>query len=232
MQLRRTASSTLVGIAYGLAVLSSSLLISPSVHADTVFRATDSAVAARSDVAPAEERRGLLSTVVNSTTTVASNVANRAGDLVMNALGLIGVRYRFGGNTPETGLDCSGFVRYVFKDTFGFLLPRRAVEMSRVGTTVDTAELQPGDLVFFNTMRRTFSHVGIYIGDNKFVHAPSSGGKIRVDDMRHSYWTSRYNGARRVDEAQRPDVSRGLDNVVETLQRLDANNASNRLSTR
>lgn len=236
MQRRRTVSSALAGTASGLAVLCCTLLVSPQAQADTVFRAPESAVTvrneARSDAPPQEERRGLLSSMMSSTTAVASNVANRAGDLVMNALGLIGVRYRFGGNSPETGLDCSGFVRYVFNDTFGFLLPRRAEEMSRVGTTIDTTELRPGDLVFFNTMRRTFSHVGIYIGDNKFVHAPSSGGKIRVDDMRQSYWVARYNGARRVDEAQRPDMSRGLDSMVETLQRLDAGNVTSRIGTR
>lgn len=227
--MQRTVSSALAGIASGLAVICSTLLVSPSAQADTVFRAPEASVSARNEAAP-EERRGLLSSMMTSTTSVASNVANRAGDLVINALGLIGVRYRFGGNNPETGLDCSGFVRYVFNDTFGFLLPRRAVEMSQVGTTIDTAELRPGDLVFFNTMRRTFSHVGIYIGDNKFVHAPATGGKIRVDDMRQSYWVARYNGARRIDDANRPDVSRGLDTMVETLQRLDPGAMSTRLN--
>jgi cell wall-associated NlpC family hydrolase len=231
MQRRRTVSSTLASFASGLAVFCT-LCISPLAQADTVFRVPESAVGTRSEPVATDERRGLFSSVMNSTSSVASNVANRAGDLVMNALGLIGVRYRFGGNSPETGLDCSGFVRYVFKDTFGFLLPRRAEEMSRVGTTIDTSELRPGDLVFFNTMRRTFSHVGIYIGDNKFVHAPSSGGKIRVDDMRQSYWVSRYNGARRVDEAQRPDMSRGLDSMVETLHRLENGSVSARIGAR
>lgn len=96
---------------------------------------------------------------------------------------MIGVRYRWGGNTPDSGLDCSGFVRYVFQDTLGLALPRRAEEMSRLGEKVRVSDLKPGDLVFFNTMRRTFSHVGIYIGDNKFVHSPSTGSTIRVDDM-------------------------------------------------
>ena len=134
------------------------------------------------------------------------------------------MRYRFGGNSPESGLDCSGFVRYVFNDTFGFVLPRRSVEMSQVGTTVASSDLRPGDLVFFNTMRHTFSHVGIYIGDNKFVHAPSTGSKIRVDDMRASYWVTRYNGARRIDDAPQDSGSaNNLGNMVETLKRFDPN---------
>ena len=112
-----------------------------------------------------------------------SGMAGKAGDVVVGALNMIGVRYRWGGNTPDSGLDCSGFVRYVFQDTLGMALPRRAEEMSRVGEKVRVSDLKPGDLVFFNTMRRTFSHVGIYIGDNKFVHSPSTGSTIRVDDL-------------------------------------------------
>ncbi|MDE1183998.1 C40 family peptidase [Paraburkholderia sp.] len=128
-----------------------------------------------------------------------SGMAGKAGDVVVGALNMIGVRYRWGGNTPDSGLDCSGFVRYVFQDTLGMALPRRAEEMSRVGEKVRVSELKPGDLVFFNTMRRTFSHVGIYIGDNKFVHSPSTGSTIRVDDLDDSYWEKRFTGARRVE---------------------------------
>ncbi|CAB3654419.1 C40 family peptidase [Paraburkholderia rhynchosiae] len=128
-----------------------------------------------------------------------SGMAGKAGDVVVGALNMIGVRYRWGGNTPDSGLDCSGFVRYVFQDTLGMALPRRAEEMSRVGEKVRVSDLKPGDLVFFNTMRRTFSHVGIYIGDNKFVHSPSTGSTIRVDDMDSGYWEKRFTGARRVE---------------------------------
>ncbi|MFM0323062.1 C40 family peptidase [Caballeronia glebae] len=134
-----------------------------------------------------------------------SGVASKAGDVVVGALNMIGVRYRWGGNTPDSGLDCSGFVRYVFQDTLGMTLPRRAEEMSRVGEKVTVADLKPGDLVFFNTMRRSFSHVGIYIGDNKFVHSPSTGSTIRVDDMEDGYWEKRFQGARRIDNAQLGD---------------------------
>ncbi|TKC82652.1 NlpC/P60 family protein [Trinickia terrae] len=128
-----------------------------------------------------------------------AGMAGKAGDVVVGALNMIGVRYRWGGNTPDSGLDCSGFVRYVFQDTLGLALPRRAEEMSRVGEKVRMSELKPGDLVFFNTMRRTFSHVGIYIGDNKFVHSPSTGSTIRVDDLDDSYWEKRFTGARRIE---------------------------------
>jgi cell wall-associated NlpC family hydrolase len=112
---------------------------------------------------------------------------------------MIGVRYQWGGNSPDSGLDCSGFVRYVFRDTLGMTLPRRAEEMSQMGEKVKMTDLKPGDLVFFNTMRRTFSHVGIYIGDNKFVHSPSTGSKIRVDELDDGYWEKRFTGARRVE---------------------------------
>ncbi|PWK36911.1 C40 family peptidase [Cupriavidus plantarum] len=217
--MQRTVLHSLARIAIGIAFACGATM-SNGVLADTVFKDPDSRVESRAEFSAdshAEGKRGLLSSVMNST----SSVASKAGDLVMNALGLIGVRYRFGGNSPESGLDCSGFVRYVFNDTFGFMLPRRSVEMSQVGTTVAVNDLRPGDLVFFNTMRHTFSHVGIYIGDNKFVHAPSTGSKIRVDDMRASYWVTRYNGARRIDESAQGAGSEGLGNMVETLKRFD-----------
>lgn len=116
------------------------------------------------------------------------------------ALDLLGIRYRWGGTTPEGGFDCSGFVRHVFREGLGLELPRSSREQSKSGEPVAKDELQPGDLVFFNTMRRAFSHVGIYLGDNLFVHAPRRGGRVRIDDMTGRYWTKRFNGARRVAE--------------------------------
>lgn len=124
-----------------------------------------------------------------------------ADELVSRAMGLLGVPYKWGGNAPETGLDCSGLVRHVFGDAAGLVLPRRAIEMSRTGAPVGRRDLQPGDLVFFNTLRRAFSHVGIYIGDGRFVHAPSSGGRVRVELLSAGYWASRFNGGRRLIEA-------------------------------
>jgi cell wall-associated NlpC family hydrolase len=136
---------------------------------------------------------------VETATVQAERVGSKASDLVVNALGLIGIHYRFGGNTPDAGFDCSGMVRYVFQNALGLDLPRRAEEISRVGVKVDRNELKPGDLVFYHTLRSAFSHVGIYLGNNRFIHAPSAGGSVRVEDMNESYWTKRFNGARRVD---------------------------------
>jgi cell wall-associated NlpC family hydrolase len=154
---------------------------------------------AANDIYPVADSGNVTSNPSSGTRSFLSGMASKAGDVVVGALNMIGVRYRWGGNTPDSGLDCSGFVRYVFQDTLGMTLPRRAEEMSRVGEKVRVSELKPGDLVFFNTMRRSFSHVGIYIGDNKFVHSPSTGSTIRVDDMDNSYWEKRYTGARRVE---------------------------------
>ncbi len=125
---------------------------------------------------------------------------NSAQDLILKGLELVGINYRRGGTNPDSGLDCSGFVQLVFKDAVGMLLPRTAKEQSQVGNVIDKDELKPGDLVFFNTMRRTFSHVGIYLGDNRFLHAPRTGAEVRVEDMSQGYWTKRYNGARRLVE--------------------------------
>ena len=121
-----------------------------------------------------------------------------AQDLILKGFELIGINYRFGGTNPDTGLDCSGFVQLVFKEAIGILLPRSAREQSEVGAVIAPHELKPGDLVFFNTMRQAFSHVGIYLGDNRFMHAPRTGAEVRVEDMRQSYWIQRYNGARRL----------------------------------
>ncbi|MFC3147306.1 C40 family peptidase [Piscinibacterium candidicorallinum] len=133
---------------------------------------------------------------------VATGAAGLASDLVMNAMGLLGVRYRMGGNDADSGLDCSGLVRLVFQQTFGLVLPRRSAEISQLGEKVDRKELRPGDLVFFNTLRRAYSHVGIYVGDGKFLHAPSSGGEVRVESMNIPYWNKRFNGARRIEPTE------------------------------
>lgn len=125
---------------------------------------------------------------------------DRASELTVKAMDMLGIRYKRGGNTPENGLDCSGFVRYVFKDALGAELPRTSQEISKVGEQIETKDLQPGDLVFYNTLRRGFSHVGIYLGDNKFIHSPSAGGQVRIESMDISYWKKRFNGARRINE--------------------------------
>ena len=115
-----------------------------------------------------------------------------------DAMNLIGVSYKRGGTSPETGFDCSGFVVHVFREGMGLMLPRTSREISKEGEAVKKSELQPGDLVFFNTMRRTFSHVGIYLGEGQFIHSPRAGGKVRIENMHEGYWAKRYEGARRV----------------------------------
>jgi cell wall-associated NlpC family hydrolase len=126
-------------------------------------------------------------------------VSGKSEELINRAMEVIGVRYRWDSELPQSGLDGSSFVGYVFKDKLGFLLPRKSTQMSRVGKPINRDELQPGDLVFFNTMRLTFSHVGIYVGDNKFIHSPSKGTAVRVDDLSSLYWDKRFDGARRLD---------------------------------
>ena len=125
---------------------------------------------------------------------------DRTSRMAIEALSLIGIHYKRGGNNPEHGLDCSGLVRYVFKESNGKELPRTSAEISKVGERVEKEDLQPGDLVFFKTLKHAFSHVGIYLGDNKFVHAPAAGGKVRIESMDLQYWKKRFNGARRIEE--------------------------------
>jgi len=143
--------------------------------------------------------RGLLRPIENSA--LVRSVRDSASELVMSAMNFIGVPYRRGGNSNETGFDCSGFTRHIFESSIGLVLPRRADEQAHSASllSIRREELKPGDLVFFNTMRRTFSHVGIYLGDDKFIHAPRSGALVRVEDMRDSYWSKRFTGARRAD---------------------------------
>jgi len=132
--------------------------------------------------------------------------ASTAQELVVRSLSFIGVNYRRGGETPERGFDCSGFVRHVFREAVGLVLPRTSREISRVGETIPPKDLRPGDLVFYNTRRAGFSHVGIYLGEHRFVHAPATGGEVRIEDMRTAYWVKRFNGARRVAAADTPPI--------------------------
>lgn len=122
-----------------------------------------------------------------------------ASEIPLYAISLIGTPYKFGGKSPETGMDCSGFVGHVFKQTTGMQLPASAEKISRNGQPVQSSELQPGDLVFFNTLNRAFSHVGIYLGENRFVHSTSSAtGTVMVSRMNDNYWSKRFDGARRL----------------------------------
>ena len=119
--------------------------------------------------------------------------------LIGRAMDLVGVKYRFGGTSPTTGLDCSGYVQYVFQNAVGVTLPRVASAQSQVGERVASqSDMRPGDLVFFNTRGFAASHVGIYVGNGTFIHSPRSGSSVRFDSMNNSYWSARFNGARRV----------------------------------
>jgi cell wall-associated NlpC family hydrolase len=142
--------------------------------------------------------RGFVDTAGGVVKDAASSAWHTAQSLSTYALGLLGVNYKFGGNTPESGLDCSGLVRYVFQQVTGVDLPRTAKAMSGVGASVPIADLKPGDLVFFNTRRFAFSHVGIYLGDNQFIHAPRTGREVEVTTLDKRYWQTRFNGARRL----------------------------------
>mgnify|MGYP002776435886 CR=1 FL=1 len=136
---------------------------------------------------------------------VRARVGSQANGLVDTAIGFLGVPYRRGGSSVETGFDCSGLVRTIYEQTVGLLLPRKAEQQAAATERIDRKDLQPGDLVFFNTMRRAFSHVGIYIGDGKFIHSPRSGEEVRVESMSLSYWARRFDGARRVrSDAETP----------------------------
>jgi cell wall-associated NlpC family hydrolase len=168
-------------------VLLASLLLTSAAHASLYQERAE-------EIDKMLAERGLISQLQQ----VHRTVVDRTSDLVATAFGFLGVPYRRGGNSAETGFDCSGFVRAIYTQTIGHLLPRRAEEQAAATEKIDRSDLKPGDLVFFNTMRRAFSHVGIYIGDGKFIHAPKPGATVRVENFGGSYWQQRFDGARRV----------------------------------
>ena len=119
---------------------------------------------------------------------------------IVEAMLTIGTKYSYGGNSPETGFDCSGLIAHVFQRAWGVALPRSVEGQSRVGKPVQRLrELLPGDLVFYNTRNRPYSHVGIYVGGGQFVHAPRPGARVRIEDVDKPYWRARFSGARRID---------------------------------
>ncbi len=154
--------------------------------------------------------KGLLSKIggqiVETGGQLGAQISERTSDLVSTAIGFLGIPYLRGGNSAESGFDCSGFVRAIYKDTIGLILPRTAAEQAVATQNIDKTQLKPGDLVFFNTLKRSFSHVGIYMGDNKFIHSPRSGSSVRIEDMRIPYWNVRFDGARRVDTAKSAQI--------------------------
>ncbi|THT99691.1 NlpC/P60 family protein [Lampropedia puyangensis] len=122
-------------------------------------------------------------------------------DVVVTAMGYLGKPYAYGESSLDGGFDCSGFVLSLYQRSVGHHLPRTAAQQANATKKIARNDLQPGDLVFFNTLRRQFSHVGIYIGDGRFIHSPRAGASIRIESMEKSYWQKRFNGARRVEPA-------------------------------
>ena len=120
-------------------------------------------------------------------------------EALLQTLLALGLDYRYGGTSPATGFDCSGLVAHVYEQAWGIRLPHNTLAQSKAGVPVEAADLAAGDLVFYNTLNRPYSHVGIYVGDGRFVHAPKSGARVRVESMRSAYWAQRFSGARRVE---------------------------------
>lgn len=149
-------------------------------------------------VAAAPQDSALAASAPAGATTLGGE-ANVVDQLLGKAHELIGTPYRNGGMSPLTGFDCSGFVGYLFKTNLAMNLPRTSKDMSRVGDKVDKNELKPGDLLFFNTVKRGISHVGIYLGDGKFIHSPWHGSSVEVAYLGMKYWTKRFAVAKRLD---------------------------------
>lgn len=189
------------------------LLIAAAVQA-LALSAVAAPAASEDEINRLLTERGLIGRLEQ----VGVTVRDRTAELVVNAMGLMGVPYRRGGNNADSGFDCSGFVRSVYEQSIGLLLPRKASEQAAATEKIGRKDLQPGDLVFFNTMRRAFSHVGIYIGDGKFIHAPKPGQAVRVDSMDASYWLRRFDGARRV--AASADTPTGLEAAAASVQTI------------
>lgn len=185
------------------ATTSASVTTSTNTAATSAANATQAAATDNTDpVSRFLADKGLLPNtkpVVELAQQVRDKATDMASDLVLSAMNFLGVPYRRGGSSAQSGFDCSGFTRHVFENSVGLILPRRAIEQANSPDLVpiQKSELKPGDLVFFNTLRHTFSHVGIYIGDDKFIHSPRAGGQVRVEDMRQAYWQQRFDGARR-----------------------------------
>ena len=184
-------------------LIASAFLLAFSAHAAPPY--------SRDDIDKILAEKGLLGHIDQ----VRQNVTDKASELVFNAMGFLGVPYRRGGTNAETGFDCSGFVRAMYEQSVGLLLPRRAAQQAAATQNITRDELQPGDLVFFNTMRRAFSHVGIYIGEGKFIHSPKPGAQVRVESLSMGYWNRRFDGARRV--ATQPEETATVATQVQAL---------------
>ena len=139
---------------------------------------------------------GLMSPAPDSGAGKRALFSEKGQEVALYAMGLIDTGYRFGGKNPEAGLDCSGMVAYIYNKAAGVKVSGSAADIARKGRQIEREDLRPGDLVFFNTRNAPFSHVGVYIGDGRFVHAPSSNGKVRIDQLGATYYAQRYEAAR------------------------------------
>ena len=205
-----------------LALFSSTALAAPGSSVDPVFRLlVEKHLIESSTALPTMPTAPSAAPAAPSEIRLLQQVSERAADMVLTALNFVGVRYVRGGNSEQNGFDCSGFTRYVFGNSLGLVLPRRADEQASAPglVAVRREDLQPGDLVFFNTLKRTFSHVGIYIGDNRFVHAPRPGGEVRTEDMGYAYWKKRFTGARRAEIAVQAKAPAGDADIAATTLR-------------
>jgi cell wall-associated NlpC family hydrolase len=151
-----------------------------------------------------------VSAITNSDLPIGGQIGLPAGmtyqqaisELTSRSVLLLGTPYRLGGTSPAEGLDCSGLIVHVVQDAFRVRLPRTAEELGEVGARVTRQEIAPGDLVFFNTQRRPNSHVGVYLGEGRFVHAPTSRGVVRIETLHQRYWSDRFDQARRLIASQ------------------------------
>ena len=184
-----TAPPGMVMGSYGQSLqATTSAATAPAVTASSTTAGTTTATAT-DPVSRFLQERGMLVQAQSGSSRLLNQVRDGASGMVLSAMNFLGVRYTRGGNSVENGFDCSGFTRHIFEMSVGMVLPHRADEQARLESLIPIKQdqLKPGDLVFFNTMKRTFSHVGIYVGEGKFIHAPRVGGAVRVEDMREAY---------------------------------------------
>ena len=208
LRLHRTVAARRLAVAASLALCGALVQAAPDSAADPIAKLLADRGLGDPDKLPAA--------VPPSDYEFVNKVRDKASDMVLSAMNFLGVPYRRGGNSADNGFDCSGFTRHVFEMSLGLVLPRRADEQASAPglTKIKREELKPGDLVFFNTLKRTFSHVGIYIGEGKFIHAPRTGGEVRVEDMRYAYWSKRFTGARRAQPLEAAVEPARLDAAV------------------
>lgn len=171
----------------------------PSDHLESLIRSktAKSEPPARTTAKPLVKSSGLTHAVTRASS---SGTVSRgdADALLSNAMGLLGVAYRFGGTSPQSGFDCSGFMQHIFRKTFAVNLPRISAQQAQAGSYVSRSDLQPGDMVFFRTSGRRISHVGMYVGNDRFIHAPRTGKRVEITSLSNKYWSARYATARRI----------------------------------